>query len=146
MEPPASSMATTNKVKFLGEVSTALYEGDDNREQCKQEIMTFLKGGVGGAQRLKEVLSSLFSYYKLVTTEGKIRLLLDCQLHPYISDTNDDVTFIFRGCDVPDQFRPSRNMKGANAWISLIQSPNLAQDPSRHNLDQDPSTPVEGEV
>lgn len=109
------------KAKFLGEVSNAKYEGDDNRAQCMQEIKTFLAGGEGGAQRLKEVLPSLFIYYKIITSEGKAQLLMDCNLSPYLSDTNDDVTFVFRGYETPDQFKLSRKARGSDAWISLIR-------------------------
>ena len=100
------------------------YEESDNRAQCMQEIRTFLKGGECGAQRLKEVLPSLFSYYKIVTTEGKGQLLVDCGLSPYISETNDEVTFVFRGVDESDQFNP----KGVQcSWVSRFHDGYLSQ-------------------
>lgn len=103
---------------------TKTYEESDNRAQCMQEIRAFLKGGECGAQRLKEVLPSLFSYYKIVTTEGKGQLLVDCGLSPYISETNDEVTFVFRGVDESDQFNP----KGVQrSWVSRFHDGYLGQ-------------------
>ena len=121
--------------RFLGEVSHALYEGDDSSHQCMKEIQTFLRGGEAGAQRLKEILPSLFSYYKIVTTEEKANILHACHLYPYLSDTNDEVSFVFDGSDVRDQFRP-RGKK--HAWLSQIPFTSPSTDGSlRENDDED---------
>ena len=49
---------------------------DRNEAGCIAEIQAFLKGGSDGAKRLKEVVSSLFVYFKIVTSNEKANVLL----------------------------------------------------------------------
>ncbi len=91
-----------------------------------QEVNCFLKGGVPGAARLKEVLSTLFCYFKILTSNSKANALIKCGLIPY--KTTSDVTFVvdgcektevitnvsffFAGCDVRDQFKAPKDYGG----------------------------------
>ncbi len=88
----------------------------NSESECKTEIRVFLRGAEGGVKRLKEILPSLFAYYKIVTIDGKARLLSECGLIPYrCQDGGGDVTFFFDGSEVRDQFKPPRSV--SEAWI-----------------------------
>jgi hypothetical protein len=84
---------------------------DKGKTQCKQEIEAFIRGGKGGANRLREILPSLFSYYKVLTAEAKVLLLDDCGLSPYIDSNSGQVTFFLSREDVDDHFKPPPHMK-----------------------------------
>lgn len=83
---------------------------DRNEAGCIAEIQAFLKGGSDGAKRLKEVVSSLFVYFKIVTSNEKANVLLKCGLSPY--RTKSDVSFFFVKSDVKDQFSTPKDYKG----------------------------------
>ena len=100
-----------------------MYSGADGQEKCKQEIVGFLKGGEAAVQRLKEILPTLFAYYGIITMDAQARLIRECKLTPYKSQTSGGVTFFFTGCDVPDQFRPSRGVQ--REWISSSVDPDV---------------------
>ena len=84
------------------------YDGMDAESKCIDEIHVFLRGAEGGTQRLKEVLSTLFDYYKIVTSDEKASLLLKCGLTPYRDPNKACVTFYFDGSDIRNQFRPPK--------------------------------------
>ena len=74
-----------------------------NEAGCIAEIAVFLKGGVAGAARLRDILPSLFSYFGIVTNNCKAGILVKCGLAPVRTKT--DISFFFAGNDVSDQFR-----------------------------------------
>ena len=74
-----------------------------NEAGCIAEIAVFLKGGVPGAARLRDILPSLFSYFGIVTNNYKAGVLVKCGLAPVRTKTN--ISFFFAGNDVSDQFR-----------------------------------------
>ena len=63
----------------------------------------FLNGGLPAIHRLKQVLPSIFDYFKIVVLDEKADILLRCGLTPYRE--NNDVTFFFRGTDCEDPLR-----------------------------------------
>ena len=113
-----------------------MYSQEDGREKCKAEILGFLKGGEGAVQRLKEILPTLFAYYRLITTDSQAGLLLECHLTPYRDQTKGDVTFFFQGADVRDQFRPPASMK--HDWTYLV-TPRKDENPTK--VSQETSQP-----
>ena len=97
-------------------VPVIFFDKPNSESECKTEIRVFLRGAEGGVKRLKEILPSLFAYYKIVTIDGKARLLSECGLIPYrCQDAGGDVTFFFDGSEVRDQFKPPRSV--SEAWI-----------------------------
>lgn len=97
---------TGEKRKFLGEVADSRYEGLDSHSQCVEEISSFLRGGVPGAARLKQVLSSVFTYFDVVGIVQREEVLRACGLQPCVGASASDVTFVFRGSDCSNQFKP----------------------------------------
>jgi hypothetical protein len=73
------------------------------REDLLSYIRGFLRGGMPAIARLKQVLPSIFDYFKIVSLDGKADILIQCGLSPYRE--NNDVTFFFRGTDCDDPLR-----------------------------------------
>ena len=80
-----------------------------NEVGCIAEIAVFLKGGVPGAARLRDILPSLFSYFGIVTNNCKAGVLVKCGLAPVRTKT--DISFFFAGNDVSDQFRAPKGFQ-----------------------------------
>ena len=80
-----------------------------NEAGCIAEIAVFLKGGIPGAARLRDILPSLFSYFGIVTNNCKAGVLVKCGLAPVRTKT--DISFFFAGNDVSDQFRAPKGFQ-----------------------------------
>ena len=61
-------------------------------DNCQSEIESFCRSGLPGMARLKEVLPSLFVYYKVSSMAEKERMLAAAGLEP-MRDGYGDVTF-----------------------------------------------------
>lgn len=83
---------------------------DRNEAGCIAEISVFLKGGSIGADRLKDILPSLFVYFKIITSNEKASVLIKCGLTPYRNKS--DVSFFFSKGDVRDRYRAPRGYAG----------------------------------
>lgn len=80
--------------------------GREAEDMCMEEIRVFLKGAEYGTKRLKEVLPSLFDYYKIITSDEKATLLLKCGLTPYKDPNRGGVSFYFEGGEfIQNQFK-----------------------------------------
>lgn len=91
--------------RFIGEVKEELYDGLDNMQQCIEEISLFIRGGVPGASRLKQVLSSIFTYFQVERLEHREQILRACGLHPMQAESGGDVTFFYRDYPCRNPFK-----------------------------------------
>ena len=74
-----------------------------SKEDLIVYICGFLKGGLSAIHRLKQVLPSIFDYFKIVVLDEKADILFRCGLTPYRE--NNEVTFFFRGTVCEDPLR-----------------------------------------
>ena len=82
-------------------------------------IRGFINGGLPAIYRLKQVLPSIFDYFKIVVLDEKADILRRCGLTPYLE--NNNVTFFLRGTDCDDPLR-------APAYVSYAWGEIKAQD------------------
>jgi hypothetical protein len=106
-------MCSHSNPKFIGTPTDAVYEGEDHLEVCKKEIMCFLKGGEAAVARLREVISSIFRYYRVHSMEEKGGVLKSCGLQPCLFG-DGGVSFFFRGAECRDQFKAPYEVR--RAW------------------------------
>jgi hypothetical protein len=66
-------------------------------------IKGFVKGGLPALARLKQVLPSIFAYFKIIAMDEKADILIRCGLSPYRED--NDVTFFFRATECAEPLR-----------------------------------------
>ena len=85
---------------------------------CEQEINSFQSSGITGLARLKQVLPSIFRYYKVDTSEAMHGVLSRCNLAPIIE--NNYTTFfldISEGNPYPTVPRRLRGNRGGQATV-----------------------------
>jgi hypothetical protein len=82
-----------------------LYDGSDAMQKCAEEILCFIRGGLPGASRLKQVLSSVFIYYQVLGLDHREQILRACGLQPVQLEEGNDVTFLLRGYPCLNPFR-----------------------------------------
>jgi hypothetical protein len=61
---------------------------------CTAEIGTFVRGGIPGLARLKQVLPNIFKFYGVPSKYEQARILMACKLRPV--DDGPHVTFEFK--------------------------------------------------
>lgn len=90
--------------------------GSMEDQNCLSELQAFCRGGLPGIARLKQVLPSLFLFYKVSTLAEKERLLTSVGLTPE-RDGYGDVTFTLS------------NLDGYQDWLDpAMLSPTLARE------------------
>ena len=92
-------------------------------------IKGFLNGGLPAIARLKQVLPSIFDYFKIIPLDEKADVLTRCGLTPYRED--NDVTFFFQGTDCKDPLRAPDSV--SYAWGEIKDS---AHPPSPRTKEQ----------
>ncbi len=91
---------------------------------CMLEIKAFLGGGVPGQARLKQILPSLFSYFKIITMDSRARLLCNCGLAPIYGEEPSEVTFFFN----PDKTNPLQPGKSVALYRPCVLSDPITAD------------------
>lgn len=112
MPPPYSSFPRAGEYEPCGRT----------KEDLLAYIRGFIRGGLPAIARLKQVLPSIFDYFKIVSLDGKADILLQCGLAPYRE--NNDVTFFFRGTECDDPLRAPSFI--TYAWEQVRESDSLS--------------------
>jgi hypothetical protein len=68
---------------------------------CASEIKVFIRGGVPGLQRLKEVLPTIFKHYGVRHKRQQAEILIGCKLMPKVGNKTS-LTFVFEPNDKSD--------------------------------------------
>jgi hypothetical protein len=85
-------------------------------------IKGFVKGGLPAIARLKQVLPSIFAYFKIIAMDEKADILIRCGLSPYRED--NDVTFFFRATECAEPLRAPGFL--SYAWEQVRESDSLS--------------------
>jgi hypothetical protein len=93
MPPPSSSFPRAGDYEPCGRT----------KEDLLAYIRGFIRGGMPAIARLKQVLPSIFDYFKVIARDEKAEILIECGLSPYREKS--DVTFFFRGTECDDPLR-----------------------------------------
>ena len=103
-------------------------------------IRGFINGGLPAIHRLKQVLPSIFDYFKIVVLDEKADILLRCGLTPYRE--NNDVTFFFRGTDCEDPLRAPAYV--LYKWEQQIKQPERLSPTSKQPSEPPQEVPERG--
>lgn len=74
--------------------------------------MAYVRGDLPGVRRLKDILPSLFSYYKIITLDGQSKILSECGLWPIVMCGCADVTFYFNERSTVNPLKPRLSRSG----------------------------------
>ena len=113
--------------------------GGKTEHDCVEYIKGFLNGGLPAIARLKQVLPSLFKYFKVETSDEKANILIKCGLRPYIDKSKADVTFFFRDSECRDHLWAPKSV--SYDW-EFVREPDYCSPSSEVPFVFTPASPV----
>ena len=67
-----------------------------NIQECIREVNAFVRGGLPGLSRLRQVLPNIFIHYEINTLRDKSEIIRACNQRPISTADGQDITFVYK--------------------------------------------------